>query len=164
MQEFACSSWQKTEMQRLIWFRTHQQEIRADQYQGLVDAISANEDPSTVGNKVILAPTHTASPRWYQNKFQDAMAVVRKWGKPHLFITFTANGQWEETKESVRPGQDPKNRPDMVVRIFKCHLEELKKDLFKRHILGRVKAYTYTIEFQKRWVELFVKISNNNIE
>ena len=43
-------------------------------------------------------------------------------------------------------------------------MRTLKKDLFKRHILGRVKAYTYTIEFQKRWVELFVKISNNNIE
>ena len=150
MQEFACTCWFKTEIQRLTWYRTHQQEIRADQYQGLVDAISANEDPSQIGTKVILGPQHTASPRWYQKKFQDAMSVVRRYGKPHLFITFTASGKWKETEESVFPGQDPRNRPDMVVRIFKSHLEELKTDLFKRHVLGRVKAYTYTIEFQKR--------------
>ena len=81
---------------------------------------------------------------------QDCMAIVRKYGKPHLFITYTASGKWEETKESCFPGQDPKNRPDIVDRVFNAKLEELKKDLFKRHVLGRVRAYSYVIEYQKR--------------
>ena len=150
MQEFACSCWFKVEFQRLLFQQLHQTELRADLYQGLVDAVNAQEDVSQAGNKIILAPSHTASPRWYQQKFQASMAIVRKHGKPHLFITFTASGKWAETQESVLPGQDPRNRPDLVVRIFKCHLEELKKDLFKRHVMGRARAYTYTIEFQKR--------------
>ena len=151
MQEFACNSWFKTEQQRLLYHRLNQATLRADLYQGLVDAVRADEDVSQTGDKIILAPSHTGSPRWYQQKFQDSMAIVRKHGKPHLFITFTANGKWTETKESLLPGQEEtRNRPDLVVRIFKTKLEELKTDLFQRHVLGRTKAYTYTIEFQKR--------------
>jgi hypothetical protein len=29
-------------------------------------------------------------------------------------------------------------------------LEDLKKQLFKKHMLGKVVAYTYVVEFQKR--------------
>ena len=83
-------------------------------------------------------------------KFQDCMAIVRKHGKPHLFITFTANGKWDETKKSCFDGQEPTNRPDLVCRIFNAKLEELKKDILQNHVLGRVKAYSYVIEFQKR--------------
>ena len=43
------------------------------------------------------------------------MAIVRKFGKPHLFVTFTASGKWEETKENIYKGQDPRQRPDIVV-------------------------------------------------
>ena len=38
----------------------------------------------------------------------------------------------------------------MVVRIFNAKLEEFKKDILKNHVLGKVKAYSYVIEFQKR--------------
>ena len=32
-------------------------------------------------------------------KYQDAMAIVRKYGKPDLFITFTCNPNWAEICE-----------------------------------------------------------------
>ena len=78
------------------------------------------------------------------------MAIVRKFGKPHLFLTFTANGKWEETIESIYEGQDPNRRPDMVCRVFNAKLAELKKDILERKVLGRVVAHSYVIEFQKR--------------
>ena len=78
------------------------------------------------------------------------MAIVRKFGKPHLFVTFTASGKWEETKENIYKGQDTKQRPDMVVRVFNAKLHEFKNDVLKKNVLGKVRAYSYVIEFQKR--------------
>ena len=48
--------------------------------------------------------------------YQDAMAVIRKNGKPDLFITFTCNPKWREIQESMLQGQDVNNRPDIVTR------------------------------------------------
>lgn len=39
---------------------------------------------------------------------------------------------------------------DMVSRVFRAKLLDLKEQLFKRHVLGEVGAYAYVIEFQKR--------------
>ena len=150
MAEFACASWFKIEKCRLDYQRHHQKELKAERYQGLLDALNAEEDPTRVGQKIILAPSHTGSPRWYQSKFQDSMAIVRKYGKPHLFLTFTASGKWEDTKASIFEGQDTTKRPDIVVRIFNEKLEEFKKDILKRKVFGRVLAHSYVIEFQKR--------------
>ena len=150
MAEFACNCWYKVENQRLTWHKFHQKELRAEKYQGLVDAMRANENVTEAGDRIILASSHTGSPRWYRSKFQDSMAIVRKFGKPHLFVTFTASGQWDETKECIYDGQDPVQRPDMVVRIFNAKLHEFKKDVLKNNVLGKVIAYSYVIEFQKR--------------
>ena len=86
--------------------RTHQKQLRAESYKGLEDALNAHEDMTQVGDRVILASSHVGSPRWYQSKFQDCMAIVRKFGKPHIFLTFTANGKWEETLASINPGMN----------------------------------------------------------
>ena len=149
MAEFACATWFKIENQRLEYQRYHQDELKADKYQNLIDALNAEEDLTQIGTRIILAPSHTGSPRWYQSKFQDCMAIVRKYGRPHIFLTFTASGKWPETQECI-DDQDPKKRPDIVVRMFNAKLEEFKTDIIKRKVLGRVKAYSYVIEFQKR--------------
>ena len=64
MQEFACNSWFKVEFQRLLYQRLHQQELKAEMYTTLRDAISADEDVTDMGDKVVLAASHTGSPRW----------------------------------------------------------------------------------------------------
>ena len=76
MAEFACTAWYKVEQQRLTYHRHHQKELRADKYQGLMDSISAKEDLTTVGDRIILAPSHTGSPRWYQGKFQVKLMEI----------------------------------------------------------------------------------------
>ncbi len=103
-----------------------------------------------VGKQVILPPTITGSPRWYTERYHDAMALVRKLGKPSYFITMTCNSSWEEIKGSLLEGQVPSDRPDICCRVFHMKVNELMHDLLKKHVLGHVKSYFGTIEFQKR--------------
>ncbi|XP_058741275.1 uncharacterized protein LOC131613643 [Vicia villosa] len=46
------------------------------------------------------------------------------------------------------------DRPDIISNIFKLTFNELMADLTKRHILCKVLAFMYTIEFQKRGLPL----------
>ncbi|WVZ73211.1 hypothetical protein U9M48_021552 [Paspalum notatum var. saurae] len=85
-----------------------------------------------------------------RRRYMDAMALVRKFGKPDIFLTMTCNPNWDEIKRELLPGQTPQDRPDLVVRVFHAKLEELKKRLTKQDILGKVRAYVYVVEFQKR--------------
>lgn len=78
------------------------------------------------------------------------MAIVRKYGKPDLFITMTCNPNWEEIKEALHPGQTPNDRPDIIVRVFRQKLKALLADIVKHGVLGKVLAHVHTIEFQKR--------------
>lgn len=149
LQQYVCDQFAKAEGQRLHWARRHQKKIRADKYQGLLDAVNANNEVCA-GMKVILPPTIYGSPRWYAEAFQDAMAIVRAYGKPDLFITFTCNPSWPEIKQSLFPGEQPSDRPDLCVRVFHIKLEALLEDLTKKNVLGRVLAFTAMKEDQKR--------------
>ncbi|GBN43763.1 hypothetical protein AVEN_55413-1, partial [Araneus ventricosus] len=85
-----------------------------------------------------------------QQNYQDSMAMVRKFGKPDLFLTFTCNPSWSEILNSMEGVQRPEDRPDIIVRIFNMKLKELLEDICKHGIFGTVLAYIYVIEFQKR--------------
>lgn len=79
------------------------------------------------------------------------MAICSKVGFPDLFITFTCNPKWPEILRLLGPlHQRAHDRPDIVSRIFKMKFDQLMVDLTKKGILGKVLAYMYTIEFQKR--------------
>ena len=78
------------------------------------------------------------------------MAIVREYGKPHIFLTFTATGQWDDIKNNLYPGETSYDRPDLVCRVFHHKLKMLMNDLLKDHKLGKVNSFLYTVEFQKR--------------
>jgi hypothetical protein len=81
--------------------------------------------------------------------YQDAMAIC-KWARcPDVFVTFTCNPQWLEIKKALLPRQQPQDRPDLVIRVFKIKLKELINDIHKKHILGCTIVRIYVIEFQK---------------
>ena len=42
------------------------------------------------------------------------------------------------------------HRPDLVARVFKLKLEQLRQDILKNGVLGKVVASVHVIEFQKR--------------
>ncbi|CAH1412021.1 unnamed protein product [Lactuca virosa] len=52
--------------------------------------------------------------------------------------------------DCVNVSEIAQDRPDLVARVFRAKLHDLKEQLLKRHALGVVSAYVYVIEFQKR--------------
>ena len=146
---FCCFSWVKTD-----YLRHHQTQLRAELYNNLRDHVLASDaSPGPAGRAgvpVILPATFGGSPRDLHGRYQDAMAVVRKHGKPDLFITFTCNPRHPDIIENLLPGQQPQDRPDIVARVFKGQVEELLDDLKVKHVFGRPVALVYTIEFQQR--------------
>ncbi len=100
-QDYVTNMYSKIEMQRLHYFRseTGQKHIRAELYQGLEDIMSTNKNFKAVGKKVILPSSFNGGPRNMHQLFQDSMGLIRKYGKPDLFITFTCNPQWPEISE-----------------------------------------------------------------
>ncbi|KFM82727.1 hypothetical protein X975_20986, partial [Stegodyphus mimosarum] len=87
---------------------------------GLADHIYrvGQETGARPGIPVILPSTFIGSPRCMQQNYQDSMAIVRDFGKPDLFLTFTCNPKWPEITENLFPGQKPHDRPDVVSRVF----------------------------------------------
>ena len=90
--------------------------LRSDQYQGLADSFvnQGDIDLDSLGKRVILPSTFAGSPRHMTELYQDAMAIVRAFGKPDFFITMTCNPAWPEIKENLLDGQQVTNRPDLV--------------------------------------------------
>jgi hypothetical protein len=72
----------------------------------------------------ILPSSFTGDDRFMQQLYQDSMALMY-FGKPDLFITFTANPKWEEITAELLPGQSYMDRPDIVARFFWTKLKLL---------------------------------------
>ena len=151
-QQYVVDAYVKTEGNRLFFIRQNQARLRVESYKGLVDYVhsAAEENNARVGRMVVLPSTFVGSPRNMQQNYQDAMAIIRVYGKPDLFITFTCNPKWSEIQANLHPWERAENRPDLVARVFHLKFEELLDDLTKVGVLGKVVAYVYTIEFQKR--------------
>ncbi|XP_016443950.1 uncharacterized protein LOC107769255 [Nicotiana tabacum] len=80
----------------------------------------------------------------------DAIALEQRFGKPDIFFTMTCNPSWPEIKENLLSIDETQNRPDLISGVFLAKLEELKKDIVKTQIFGKVATFMYTVEFQKR--------------
>jgi hypothetical protein len=151
LQQFAVDIYNKIETSRLQFCEHNQTRIRADLYQGIVDCVSAGEvQLSRVGRRVVLPASFIGGPRDMRRRFLDAMALVQDDGKPDIFLMFTCNPSWDEITAELLPGQTAQDRPELVARIFRAKLEDLKTQLLEKNVLGEVKAYVYVIEFQKR--------------
>ena len=62
------------------------------------------------------------------NRQQEAMAYVRKFGRPDLFITVTTNTKWTEILERLTPKQEPHDRQDLLVRVFCLKIQNRLED------------------------------------
>ncbi|CAH1422521.1 unnamed protein product [Lactuca virosa] len=149
--QFAVDTYIKIETTRLVFVEKNQTKIRADLYQGVVDCFNAGEaQPSRVGQRVVLPTSFIGGPRDMRRRFLDVMALVQDDGRPDIFLTMTCNPKWKEIDDELLPGQSAQDRLDLVARVFHAKLEDLKVQLFQRHIIGVVGSYVYVIEFQKR--------------
>ena len=78
------------------------------------------------------------------------MAVVRTYGEPRLFVTFTRNPSWPEIVGYMLPKQHARMRPDVAARVFRIKLAGRTKDICASGVFGRTVARSYFIEFRKR--------------
>ena len=163
-QEWLCMGWVTVEDQRLTYQKMNQKALRADSYKNIQQAteerireLAPREDRTypddhhrPAPGRMILASSFTGSPRWYNAKFQDGMAICREYHKPDFFVTMTCNPNWPEIREHLLEGQAPQDRPDIVARVFKMKKDQLMKDLTDGKLFGDVVAYMHVTEFQKR--------------
>ena len=141
----------QVETNRLSFLRQNQDKLRAETDKGLPDAVSHNDTLANVGKKIILLSSFVGCDRYMQQLFQDAMAIVRVCGKPHLFITMTCNPDWPEIVAEVKAtGGTVLDRPDVVARVFRLKLKALEADLYKDGVFGKCIAHLRVVEFQKR--------------
>ena len=99
-----------------------QMHIKTHTGKKFLDAIAQN-DLQNAGQRIILPPTIYGTPRFYQECFYDAMALVMHFGKPDYFITVTTNPNWTEIEKSLFEGQK-KNKIDriLVLEISRLNL------------------------------------------
>jgi hypothetical protein len=150
-------AWALTESLELRWLRFNQKEFRADLYQDARHAFTARQlPPDQIGRRIVLPSSFTGGDRFMQKLYQDSMVVVRHFGRPALFITFTTNPEWEEiTRELLTdaagvPIQTWRDRPDLVARVFRMKSRALIREICHDGIFGHCVAHCYTVEYQKR--------------
>ena len=98
----------KIESSRLDYIRNHQIEIMADLYQGLVNSLHAGEGRSeAVGKRMVMPSLFIGGLRDMRHRYLDAMALVRRFGKPNNFLTMTCNPKWDEITHELYPRQTP---------------------------------------------------------
>src|SRR5215510_12380658 len=87
--------------------------------------------------------------KWFMRQlFQNSMAICRKFQKPDIFLTMTANPKWSEITDNLLKHQTASDHPDIVARVF----EQKKNALLKKiddGVFGGVAARVHTIKFQK---------------
>jgi hypothetical protein len=151
-QQYVVDVWAAVEQNRVNYLRFNQDQIRASLYSGLQDHVHLQDevDLNNLGQRIVLPSSFTGSPRYMQQKFQDAMAIARFFKKIGIFATMTANPNWPEILRVLKEGEAPADRPDVVSRVFQLKKKAFMEDLIKRGVLGHVVAHIHTIEFQKR--------------
>jgi hypothetical protein len=150
--QFLVDAAVKIESNNLQFYRENQKLLRVDYYISVKEFLQTKSKEKNLdcGKIFILPSTYKTSKRQLQQSYLDAMTIVSHFGKPTYFITFTCNANWREIQESLLPSQQAWERDDLIIRVFMLKLQELIDDLYDRHILGRVLAFVYVIEFQKR--------------
>jgi len=78
-QQFLVDMAAKTISERLLYFRTHQEEIRAEAYSSLLDQAASGGSLNDVGRPVRLPSSFFGGPRYMYNRQQDAFAILRRY-------------------------------------------------------------------------------------
>ncbi|XP_058742338.1 uncharacterized protein LOC131614807 [Vicia villosa] len=151
-QQFLVDGYTMLESEKLEWIRKNQPKLRVSKYNSLNDEGEQSQIAgSSIGKRVVLPSSFVGDRRFMDQLYYDGMAICSKIGFSDLFITFTCNPNWPEIHRVLGPLHlKPQDRPDIVSRIFKIKFDQLLADLTKNGVLGKVLAYMYTIEFQKR--------------
>ncbi|KAJ3708378.1 hypothetical protein LUZ61_012083 [Rhynchospora tenuis] len=126
---------------RLNYLYHNQDNLRIDTMKNIRAAVLQGDMFGyQVGKRFILPASFVGGPRYLFHNYQDALAICRSLGPPHLFITFTCNPAWAEIRRNLIGTQQPSDRPDLVCRVFKMKLNEMIKDIRDHKCFGAVAA------------------------
>ncbi|XP_071727009.1 uncharacterized protein [Rutidosis leptorrhynchoides] len=170
LQQFIVDGYTMVENTRLNYIRKNQKVFRCAQIASLYDAQESGDyDVSVMGTRITLPSSFTGGPRYMRQNYLDAMAIVRAYGYPSLFITFTCNPKWPKILRYVAPlNLKPEDRPDISARVFKVKLDSLINQIRDGTLFGQIIGELYVIEFQKRGLPhahicLFIHRANRNL-
>ena len=147
--QYIVDMFAKIEEYDLKYIRLNQKKLKADLYNNLQDALTEG-DENNAGRRIILPSSFKGSPRNLYQEYLDGLAIVRKYGKPSLFITMTCNPDWEEIKEALNEGEKAWMRPDIVERVWNMKKKIFLDDIVQNKIFGEIVGYMYVVEWQKR--------------
>ncbi|XP_074300391.1 uncharacterized protein LOC141631649 [Silene latifolia] len=149
--QYAVDMYIKLESTRLDFIRANQAVIRAELYQGVIDSYNAGQlYGANIGQIYILPSSFIGCGRDLRCRYLSSMSVVQRYGKPNIFLTMTCNPRWPEIERELLPHEEAQNRPDLVARVFRAKLIEVKKEIVEKKLFGNVAGYVYVVEFQKR--------------
>lgn len=148
-QEYFVDMYCRTEEERLNFIKYNQGSVLRIATREEIDETIVGEGGMQTG-RIYLPSSFTNSPRYMQVKYQDAMAIVNRLGKPTYFLTFTCNPKWEEIQKSINEGEKVQDRPDICNRVFQLRLNFLLKELKSGKMFGKIIYILHVIEFQKR--------------
>ena len=159
-EQFVDDAWASVDHEMLDWHRYNQDAVRAELYTGLMDAMAGDFEASHIGQPVILAASYLHGDRFMSKCYQNSIAIMRQFGSPSFFITFTANPRWREVQELSWDGMSGQQRHDVIVRVYKLKLDAMLREIKGITVQGtRLKSGgvfgdcigdVYTIEYQKR--------------
>ncbi|VDP20246.1 unnamed protein product [Onchocerca flexuosa] len=93
---------------------------------------------------MILSSSYAGNLRHLHEYAQDAIAHVRQYGRPNLFITITRNPAWDSMQNLLLPGRSLMDKHDIIACVFRQKL----KSLMDMDVLsGMIKENTATCKY-----------------
>ena len=150
-QQYLIDEFLACESDRLNFIKLRHDKLRVALKTDVEDYITKHYEKKgiKVGRHVTLPGNFTGGTRYKSHLFHNCSALFTALGCPTWFITFTGNPKWPEIQENLLPGQTPYDNSPLICQVFKRKVDILI-DAIKLGILGKVTAFAYTIEFQKR--------------
>ncbi|VDN03878.1 unnamed protein product, partial [Onchocerca ochengi] len=106
--QYIVDMYAKIETEHLLLIRLNQTKLHSEEYIHLRDAVANGDNTNNIGRLTILPSSYAGSPCHMHECAQDAIAYVRQYGRPDLFITFTCNPAWDDIQNLLLPGQSPR--------------------------------------------------------
>jgi hypothetical protein len=145
-QQFVVDGYTMMESERLTWLKKNQSTLRVSKYNNLNQSKASSSANTKIGKRIVLPSSFVGSKRYMDALYFDGMAISAHVGFPDLFITFTCNPNWPEIQRYLKKENlNSNDRPDIVTRVFKVKLDELLRDLTKKHVMGKVVGCKFTI-------------------
>ena len=110
--------------------------------------------------KYNLPSSIQGTPRWHKSHLQDLLAMVKKFGMPHFFLTLTTGEtsslrleevtNIEHIAKTIYPSMSWKDCPVACATLFHAHVEKFMHDILLSgpKILGTIGQYVIRYELQ----------------